>query len=284
MAALFVAMFTVVSVSRLNSGGAMPDTRASHGGDGALDLAAHASATAADQTADAAAQRRAAVPLPEESAESLKDRHSHAPQRVAAVASSQADGPAEPQGLFALTANDVRGKPVALSRFSLSGPRKNRAVLVVNTASACGYTKANFEGLVALKKKYGPFGLEVLSFPSNSFRNQEPLDGEELEKWARDTYGATFPIFEKLPVVGPKTQPVYRWIREQLGGGKGQEKITWNFWKVLVDGRTGRVVKAYDMPFRKAEIEHDVYALLTEGKLKDEGDGGGEEAEEKAAV
>jgi glutathione peroxidase len=283
MAALFVAAFTVVSVSRLNSGGAMPDTRASHGGDGALDLAAHA---AASSTADADAQRRAAVPLPEESAESLKDRHSHAPQRVA-VAAHQADDSAEPQGLFALTANDVFSKPVPLARFGLSGPRKNRAVLVVNTASACGYTKANFEGLVALKKKYGPFGLEVLSFPSASFRNQEPLDGEELQTWARDTYGATFPVFEKLPVVGPKTQPVYRWIREQLGGGSGQEKITWNFWKVLVDGRTGLVVKAYDMPFRRAEIEHDVYALLTEGKVpspEDEGEGEEEGGDKKAAV
>jgi glutathione peroxidase len=159
-------------------------------------------------------------------------------------------------------------------------------VLVVNTASACGYTRANFEGLVATRRKYGPHGFEVLSFPSNSFR-QEPLDGPELERWARDTHGAEFPVFAKGPVVGPDAQPVWRWIREQQqakagggkqGGGDVKDVVTWNFWKFLVDGRTGQVVRAYGMPYSAPEIEHDVYALLNGGADGGEGGGGGKDA------
>lgn len=238
MAALFVAVFTVVSVSRLNHGGAMPDTRAARGGDGALDLAEHAAAT----TTAAATKAAAAAPVPE--------------------------------GLFALTATDVHGRPVQLSKY---GPGKHKAVLVVNSASACGYTRANFEGLRELKAKYGSHGLEILSFPSNDFGSQEPLDGPELESWARETYGVDFPVFGKAAVIGPDAQPVFRWIRDQLSashGGRGEgsskEVVTWNWWKFLVDGETGRIVKTFNQPYNRMFIERDVFDLL-----KKNGDGGG---------
>jgi glutathione peroxidase len=234
----------------------MPDTRAARGGDGALDRAAPQD-DAGVRVAAAAANR----------------------------ASSSSENGAETP-LSSLTVVDVRGKKHTLAPEYTQG---KKALLIFNSASACGYTKANWRGLVDLHHAYADRGLQVLAFPSNDFGKQEPLDGPELEAWARDTHAAPFPVFDKAPVIGADAQPVFRFLREQLQKqqGKGKEEgqkevVTWNFWKFLVDPTTGRVVEAFDMPFRREQIERGVEALLQrQEQVDDAGSGAAAESEDQ---
>lgn len=256
-AALFLGVFTVVSVSRLNRGGAMPDTRLAGGGDRPEDVAAAAAAATG-----AAAERQAVaddiVPDPVETAETLRDGHTHTPH--AHHVADHGEATAAPRGLYALTATDVHGNIVPLAKY------RGKALLVVNTASKCGYTETNYEALVKIRNKYGPHGLEVLSFPSNSFK-QEPLEGARLESWAHETYGADFPVFAKAPVTGADAQPVYQYIEEHAPRMPGLPAITWNFNKFLVDPHTGQIVRTYGPVMRQHAIESDIFELLTKGRL-----------------
>lgn len=139
---------------------------------------------------------------------------------------------------------------------------------MVNTASACGYTQTNMDSLAAVRKKYAPYGFEVLAFPSDSFK-QEPLSGADLGTWARDKFGADFPIFEKAPVVGEGAQPVFQFLARGVGRveGRAADGPGWNFAKYLIDPRSGEVVRAYGSTMRQRGLERDVYGLLTDGKV-----------------
>ena len=129
----------------------------------------------------------------------------------------------------------IEGQPFALS--SLSG----KALLVVNTASACGFTP-QFAGLEALHQKYGAQGLVVLGFPCNQFGQQEPGDAQEIARFCSLSYHVTFPMFAKIDVNGPSAHPLYDFLKSEKSGLLGIEAIKWNFSKFLVD-KEGRVVE-----------------------------------------
>lgn len=111
-------------------------------------------------------------------------------------------------------------------------------LLVVNTASKCGYTP-QYEGLEALHRKYAAQGFAVLGFPSNDFKGQEPGDERQIREFCTLTYGVKFPMFEKVHVLGAETTPLYRELAQETGVAPG-----WNFHKYLI-GRDGRVVAQF---------------------------------------
>ncbi|HSD00344.1 MAG TPA: glutathione peroxidase [Casimicrobiaceae bacterium] len=139
--------------------------------------------------------------------------------------------------LYDFTVNDIHGKPVKLDRY------KGRVLLVVNTASECGFTP-QYKGLEALYEKYRGKGLEVLGFPCNQFGGQEPGDEAAIEQFCEVNYGVTFPMFAKVDVNGDNAAPVYRHLKAAKPGLLGTEAIKWNFTKFLVD-RDGKVLARF---------------------------------------
>lgn len=133
-------------------------------------------------------------------------------------------------------ANSLSGKPVSMSEF------EGKTVLVVNTASKCGLTP-QFEGLEALYQKYKDKGLVVLGFPSNQFANQEPGDADSISEVCHMNYGVSFPMFDKIDVNGSNAHPIFKYLKNELGGIFGS-KVKWNFTKFLVDAN-GKPVKRF---------------------------------------
>ena len=120
---------------------------------------------------------------------------------------------------------------------------KNKVMLIVNTASKCGFTP-QYKGLEELYEKFHGKGLEVLGFPCNQFGAQEPGSEEEIAQFCELNYGVTFPMFAKVDVNGAKTAPVYKYLKAEKPGLLGSEAIKWNFTKFLVD-RKGNVLARY---------------------------------------
>lgn len=116
---------------------------------------------------------------------------------------------------------------------------RGKVLLVVNTASFCGFTP-QYEGLEALRAKYAPMGFEVLGFPSNDFGQQEPGDAKQIADFCENTYGVKFPMFSKSSVVGPKANPLFVALARATGKAPG-----WNFTKYLID-RDGRAIASFD--------------------------------------
>ena len=135
-----------------------------------------------------------------------------------------------------------------------------QVVLVVNTASQCGFTP-QFEGLEQLYRQYGDQGLVVLGFPCNQFGNQDPGSDEEIGAFCQKNYGVSFPMMSKIEVNGPNAHPLYRWLVEEAPGLLGSKAIKWNFTKFLV-GRDGRVIKRYAPGDKPEAIEGDIAAAL----------------------
>lgn len=142
----------------------------------------------------------------------------------------KAAAPVADDSLHALSAKALDGKNVSLADY------KGKVLLIVNTASECGFT-GQYAGLEALYSKYKDKGLVVLGFPSNDFR-QEPGSGEEIAKFCKVRYGVTFPLFEKGPVSGGSASPVFKFLSRKHGEPK------WNFYKYLV-GKNGQVLAQY---------------------------------------
>jgi glutathione peroxidase len=140
-------------------------------------------------------------------------------------------------GIDEFTVNDIGGKPVRLDRY------KGRVLLVVNTASQCGFTP-QYKGLEALQKKFHAKGFDVLGFPCNQFGAQEPGTEAEIATFCETSFGVSFPMFAKVDVNGDNAAPLYRWLKKEKPGLLGSEAIKWNFTKFLVD-RTGKVVARY---------------------------------------
>jgi glutathione peroxidase len=145
-------------------------------------------------------------------------------------------GSSEPASLYKLKAKSIDGKPVALAKY------RGKVALVVNTASKCGYTP-QYKQLQALYDRYQKEGFVVLGFPSNDFHSQEPAENPEIKKFCEVNYGVSFPLFEKAPVTGAQTQPVFRFLKDSPVGSKDGE-IGWNFTKFLVD-KDGRVAARF---------------------------------------
>ncbi len=134
------------------------------------------------------------------------------------------------------TVSDIEGSEVALEAF------RGKALLIVNTASQCGYTP-QYEGLQKLHERYADRGLTVLGFPSNDFGGQEPGSEAEIQAFVRDTYGVDFPMFGKLAVKGEAKSGLYKTLTEETADGIRGE-VKWNFTKFLVDAE-GKVVARF---------------------------------------
>jgi glutathione peroxidase len=155
---------------------------------------------------------------------------------------------------FDFTVNDIHGKPVNLADY------KGKVLLIVNTASKCGFTP-QYKGLQALHEKYQGQGLVVLGFPCNQFGGQEPAPEAQIEQFCEMNFGVSFPLFAKIDVNGSNAAPLYKYLKEDAPGILGTEGIKWNFTKFLVS-RDGNTVKRYAPTDKPEDLVKDVEALL----------------------
>ena len=139
--------------------------------------------------------------------------------------------------IYDFTARDIDGNERALSAF------RGKLVLIVNTASQCGFTY-QYKGLEALHRKYADKGVEVLGFPCNQFGKQEPGDAAQIKNFCSINYDVTFPLFAKIDVNGPAKHPLYEYLEDEARGFLGSKNIKWNFTKFLV-GRDGKVLRRF---------------------------------------
>jgi len=153
------------------------------------------------------------------------------------------------------TANTLTGEEQPLSAYD------GNVVLVVNTASECGFTP-QYQGLQELHTTFAGDGFAVLGFPCNQFGGQEPGDAEEIGAFCEKNYGVTFPLFEKVDVNGDQAHPLFRWLREETSGLMGTA-IKWNFTKFLI-GRDGTVLKRYGSTTTPQKIAGDIEKALTD--------------------
>ena len=149
---------------------------------------------------------------------------------------------------------DIGGHPVKLADY------QGRVVLVVNTASACGFTP-QFSGLEELWRRFGERGFTVLGFPCNQFGGQDPKDNAEIAGFCQKNYGVSFPMMAKVEVNGGGAHPLFQWLKHQAPGLLGSEGIKWNFTKFLV-GRDGRVIRRYAPQDAPAKLAADIEAAL----------------------
>lgn len=137
---------------------------------------------------------------------------------------------------------------------------KGKVLLIVNTASKCGFTP-QYEGLQALYDALAGEGFEVLGFPCNQFGAQEPGTADDITSFCQLNYGVSFPMFDKIDVNGPNTHPLFGLLKSEAPGLMGTTAIKWNFTKFLVD-RDGKVVRRYAPSATPSSIEADIRALL----------------------
>lgn len=143
----------------------------------------------------------------------------------------------EKNSVHQFTVKDASGKDVSLADY------KGKALLIVNTASQCGFTP-QLDDMEKLYEEFKEDGFEVLAFPSNDFAGQEPLDGEAIQQFCMTKYNAQYPIFEKMVVKGKDASPLFKFLSDKKLNGKVSSKPKWNFHKYLVD-KEGKVVDYY---------------------------------------
>lgn len=156
------------------------------------------------------------------------------------------------KSFYDLTAKDIQGKPINFSTY------KGKMILVVNTASKCGYTP-QYEGL---QKLYGDFknkGLVVLGFPSNDFGGQEPGSESEIQKFCKMNYGVEFPMFSKVKVVGEGKSDIYSYLLKH--NPVSTDEVRWNFEKFLVD-RSGKVIQRFNSKVTPAELAEVIKKVI----------------------
>ncbi len=156
--------------------------------------------------------------------------------------------------LYDLEALSIDQHTVPLSRY------KGQVMLIVNTASACGFTP-QFAGLEKLHQTYADKGLAVLGFPCNQFANQDPGDEAQIANFCQKNYGVSFQMMAKVKVNGSEAHPLYQWLTAQAPGILGSKAVKWNFTKFLV-GRNGQVLKRYAPQDAPAKIAQDIEAAL----------------------
>ena len=155
--------------------------------------------------------------------------------------------------IYDFTATSIGGRETPLEEY------KGKAILVVNTASKCGFTP-QYEGLEKLYADYADHGLVVLGFPCDQFGHQEPGSEGEIEEFCQLNYGVTFPMFAKVEVNGANAHPLYKWLRKVKSGLMGS-RIKWNFTKFLVD-REGNPIKRYGSTTKPEKIAADIEKVL----------------------
>jgi glutathione peroxidase len=156
--------------------------------------------------------------------------------------------------VYDYTAASLDGRTVPLSDY------RGEVLLIVNTASKCGFTP-QYAGLEALYKDYHGRGLDVLGFPCNQFGRQEPGTAEEIGAFCQKNYGVTFPMFGKIDVNGPGAHPLYQYLKSEKRGLLGTKNIKWNFTKFLID-RGGKVVARFGPNTSPASLKPAIEKLL----------------------
>ena len=156
--------------------------------------------------------------------------------------------------IYDFTAKSLQGKDVPLSEF------RDKVLLIVNTASKCGFTP-QYAGLETLYEKLNGKGLTILGFPCNQFGQQEPGGAEEIGAFCQMNYGVSFPMFDKIDVNGPKAHPLYQYLKDEQPGVLGTKNIKWNFTKFLVD-RGGKVVDRFAPMTKPEDIEKSIAKVL----------------------
>ncbi|WP_370250286.1 glutathione peroxidase [Nocardioides sp.] len=151
------------------------------------------------------------------------------------------------------SATSIDGREVALSDYA------GKVVLVVNTASQCGFTP-QYKGLQELHERYAEQGLVILGFPCDQFGGQEPGSDTEIASFCERNFGVTFPLFSKIEVNGDGAHPLYQWLRSEKGGALGS-KIKWNFTKYLV-GKNGQVIDRYAPTTKPEKLVKDIEKAL----------------------
>jgi glutathione peroxidase len=158
------------------------------------------------------------------------------------------------QTIYDFEALGMNGKSVKLSQYT------GKVLLIVNTASACGFTP-QFGGLEELHKQYGQQGLVVLGFPCNQFGAQDAGSNDEIASFCQLNFGVTFPMMAKIDVNGANATPLFNWLCAEAPGLLGSKAIKWNFTKFLV-GKDGQVIKRFGPQDTPASLEKDIKAAL----------------------
>lgn len=156
--------------------------------------------------------------------------------------------------VYQFSAKTIDGREVSMRDF------EGKVLLIVNTASKCGFTP-QYKGLEALHRKYEAKGLTVMGFPCDQFGHQEPGDEAEIKNFCSLNYDVRFPLFAKVEVNGKAAHPLFQYLKKEAKGILGSEAIKWNFTKFLID-REGRVVRRYAPTDTPESIERDIVELL----------------------
>lgn len=159
-----------------------------------------------------------------------------------------------PVSIYEISAISINGNALSFDTY------KNKVLLIVNTASQCGFTP-QYKGLQALYDQYASQGLVVLGFPCNQFGQQEPGNLDQIQSFCETNFGVSFPLFQKIEVNGSNAHPLYQYLTKTAPGIFGTEAIKWNFTKFLVD-RSGKVVKRYPSTAKPENLAKDIQALL----------------------
>ena len=159
-----------------------------------------------------------------------------------------------PASIYDFEALSIQGQPAPLAA------QRGKVMLVVNTASACGFTP-QFAGLETLWKTYADKGLVVLGFPSNEFGGQDPGSDGEIASFCEMNYGVSFPMMSKVKVNGADAHPLWKWLTKEAPGILGSKSVKWNFTKFLI-GRDGKVLGRYAPTDKPESIAKDIEAAL----------------------
>ncbi|MDF2512951.1 MAG: Glutathione peroxidase [Herbinix sp.] len=156
-------------------------------------------------------------------------------------------------GFYDFTVKDAKGNNVSMQEY------KGKPVLIVNTATGCGFTP-QYSGLQTLYDKYKDKGFEILDFPCNQFANQAPGTEDEIQTFCMSRFGTTFKLFAKVDVKGKEAEPLFSYLKKAQGGLFGND-IKWNFTKFLVD-QNGNVIKRYAPTATPESIEKDIAKIV----------------------
>jgi len=157
------------------------------------------------------------------------------------------------KNFYQFSAKSIGGKEIEMESY------KGKTILVVNTASKCGFTP-QYAGLEELYEKYKDQGLVVLGFPCNQFGNQEPGDEKSIAEGCLVNYGVSFPMFSKIDVNGKNAHPIFKYLKNELGGTLGK-KIKWNFTKFLINAE-GKPIKRFAPITKPEKLEPEIKKLL----------------------
>ncbi|WP_068676181.1 glutathione peroxidase [Oceanobacillus sp. Castelsardo] len=155
--------------------------------------------------------------------------------------------------IYKFSAKTIDGEVKSLQDY------QNKVVLIVNTASECGFTP-QLKSLQRLYEKYESSGFEVLGFPCNQFGNQDPGTNNEISSFCQKNFGVSFPMFSKVNVNGENAHPLFQYLAQE-GKGLFSDKIKWNFTKFLIN-QDGNVIKRYAPQTKPQNIENDIKKLL----------------------